>query len=188
MVTAPRDWAFETPRLAVGPWHDVARTLHVSLVEIVTAILTTESTSALPHEWRGEFSPERARRWIAERDDESPTLLAVDRDDGRAIGFLIAFEIELDRSASELRIGYVIAEESAGRGFATELVGGLVNWAAGQADVRLLTAGVEATHEPSIRVLVKNGFEPIVDDSRADAELIYERRLGALPADPPSHR
>lgn len=149
---------FLTDRLQVGPWHSVGLG-DDALAAVVAAILTERSATALPEGWRGGLSIERAEAWIRERDAESPTLLATERTSGDAIGLVIVYETPLDGGTVDVRIGYVIAEEAWGQGMATELVGGLVEWARPQPWVQTLTAGVETANGASTRVLTKNGFE-----------------------------
>lgn len=52
-------WEFETDRLRVGPWHEVAERLGVDLAVVVAALLTVRTTGALPESWQGEYSVER---------------------------------------------------------------------------------------------------------------------------------
>ncbi|MQA98756.1 MAG: GNAT family N-acetyltransferase [Actinobacteria bacterium] len=59
-----------------------------------------------------------------------------------------------------VEIGYGIAPEERGRGFATEAAAGLVAWAAGRG-VQLVTAECLDDNAPSIRVLEKTGFRRI---------------------------
>ena len=151
---------FVTERLHVGPWHSVDYS-DVDLAKVVSEMLTERSTSGLPDAWRGDFSVERAKAWIKERDGESPTLVGIERTSGRAIALVIVHEIALDDSAVDVRIGYVIAEAAWSRGLATELVGGLVKWARVQPSIQTLTGGVDTANQASVRVLIKNGFELI---------------------------
>ena len=48
--------------------------------------MTSPVTRSLPDTWRGEYSLERSRRWMAERDTEALTLLVTDRRTGEAVG------------------------------------------------------------------------------------------------------
>lgn len=149
---------FDTARLRVGTWHDVAERGGFDLVEAVADLLTEATTQGLPEAWRGDFTNERAAAWVAERDGESPTLLAVDSESGRSVGLVIVHAEPLEESLFDLRIGYVVGESFWTMGLATELVGGLVAWARRHDSVRTLTGGVAATNRASARVLVKNGF------------------------------
>jgi ribosomal-protein-alanine N-acetyltransferase len=57
-----------------------------------------------------------------------------------------------------VEIGYSVLPQFQGRGYATEMVGGLVAWAMGQPGVVRVTAETEWTNPASVRVLVKAGF------------------------------
>ncbi len=63
-------------------------------------------------------------------------------------------------SAGEAEIGYGLAAPWRGRGYATEAIGGLLQWGTGQPGVRRLVAEVVAGNEPSRRLLTRLGFEP----------------------------
>ncbi|HQU27206.1 MAG TPA: GNAT family protein [Acidimicrobiales bacterium] len=57
-----------------------------------------------------------------------------------------------------LEIGYALAPAWRGRGYATEAVGLLCEWAEAQGGVHVLTARTRAENEPSARVLGRLGF------------------------------
>lgn len=162
---------FETHRLRVGPWHSLAQDASLRLAFVVSEMLTESTTRALPVTWHGDFSVERAAAWIGERDRESPTLLAIDRESGQPVGLVILFEVPIDASTIDLRIGYVFAEAASGRGLATELVAGLADWARAQNSIHTLTGGVAMTNLASAHVLIKNGFERTGDTD--EGEEIY---------------
>lgn len=164
---------FSTPRLLVGDWHRVANEHGLDLVEVVRSVLTTATTAALPPEWHGDFDHERARQWVAARDAESPTRLAFASDSGQPIGLLILFESagRRDPARVELRLGYVLAESAWGEGLASELVGGLVDWARSEPSIETISGGVAKDNAASARVLLKNGFEPA---TMREDEQIYE--------------
>jgi len=153
------DCVFATRRLSIGPWHGAAQEHGINLTEAVTGILTHTTTQSLPPSWQGEYTVERAGRWVVERDGESPTLLAVDRGSGEPVGLMMLHEdFNEDGVQSNLRIGYVVKESFWGEGIASELVSGLVDWARSQTRIRSIIAGVESQNAASVRVLVKNGF------------------------------
>ncbi len=162
----------------VGDWHDLSNRYGLDLIEITSRVLTRATTTALPPDWRGDFDGERARRWVASRDAESPTLLVIERETGHAIGLLILFEVagQSDAGRFDVRLGYVLAESAWGRGLASELVGGLVEWARSEPSIGSISGGVAQGNEASARVLLKNGFEP--SDAR-DGEQVYELTLGS---------
>ena len=142
--------------MSIGPWHGLADEHAIDLQAAVATILTPATTHALPGPWRGEYDAERARRWIAERDRESPTLLVVDRRSTGPVGLVILHTS--DDEPANLRLGYVIRESSWGAGIASEAVAGLVSWARSRPTIRSLSAGVESQNAASAHVLLKSGF------------------------------
>ena len=172
--------AFQTARLQVKEWHSLTpeEWPEQSLVNAVTGIMTDRVTRTLPAAWQGEYTLDRARQWIEERDREGLTLLAVSRATGAAVGMVIVHEAAAEESLGiELRIGYILGEMAWGTGLGTELVGGLVGWARDNGVVWIL-GGVERGNLASQRVLEKNGFIPVPeDDSDEPDELTYQWTL-----------
>ena len=58
------------------------------------------------------------------------------------------------------QIGYSVLHQFQGRGYATEIVGGLVRWAFAQPGVEFIAAETEWANPASTRVLEKAGFLP----------------------------
>jgi GNAT superfamily N-acetyltransferase len=175
-VSALARCAFDTERLHVAEWHSVASALGLDLATVVSGMLTAGTTRALPEECHGDFTPERAGLWIAERDAESPTLLVIDRQSGAPLGLVIVFQMPgEDSDGVDVRLGYVLAEPAWGRGLASELVASLVGWCRGRSEYRSITGGVAADNEASARVLVKNGFA--AGPVEPGGERIYELLL-----------
>lgn len=170
--------SFRTDRLLVQPWHDppADEWPALDLATTIAALMTEAVTRLLPADWQGPYSVDRARQWIAERDEESPTLLAVDRSTGGPIGLVILFESPADTSGLvEVRLGYLLAETAWGKGLATELLSGLVDWSRNRREIGSIVGGVAPSNSASAAVLERLGFSVIesgVPDS-AD-ELIYE--------------
>ena len=165
---------FTTERLTVDEWHRLSDRYGLDLGDVVTSVLTARTTAPLPPEWHGDFDHERAEAWINGRDAESPTLLVVETTTGDAVGLVILFESPGTHEGSrwDLRIGYVLAEATWGRGLATELVGGLVGWAEAEPTLGSISGGVAIENEASARVLRKNGFTPIEE---RNGERIFSR-------------
>lgn len=201
-----RRCAFSTARLRVAEWHSMwpegdggatgagagaAGAGAEPLAATVCRVLTAKTTAALPPAWQGEYSLERAVGWIKERDaeKESATLLveASPACTGAAkwtgVGLLILFEMpnDLGVGASELRLGYVLAEDSWGKGLASELVSGLVTWcrARDAADaIGSIAGGVAKSNPASARVLEKAGFSPSDrEDEGSEEETMYRLML-----------
>lgn len=170
--------AYTTDRLTVGPWPALAAEGNgADLASTVAAILTPAVTASLPDEWQGPFGPERARRWIEQRDGEGATLLARDRRSGQAIGLLVLHEIaDATAAVVDVRLGYLVAESAWGQGYGRELVAGFVGWCRGQPAIRSLAGGVEAGNVASIRILEACGFVP--EPGAADGDsLVYRLDL-----------
>ena len=174
--------SFETDRLSVVEWHSRAgfSQSEQDLARVVTAIMTEPVTRSLPPDWQGPYDIDRAENWIAERDQEGPTLLVVERATGEAIGLVILFEFEADHlSGVDVRLGYMLAESAWGTGLASELIAGFVDWCRSRGRIRSLAGGVASDNPASARVLEKNGFRPIEDpDDHPEGEQIFELRFG----------
>lgn len=173
--------SFKTDRLLVRPWHDSpdGEWPPVDLPAAVSEMMTDSVTNFLPPDWHGPYSVERANDWIVERDQESPTLLAVDRSNGRPLGLVMIFETpSAVGDLVDLRLGYLLAEAAWGKGLGSELVAGLVRWCRQASQVRSIVGGVGRENQASRRVLERLGFFVTNADSAGqDDELLYELRL-----------
>ncbi len=164
------NYAYSTERLIIAPWHSLSADQWPAqdLSAAVINILTPAVTETLPPFWQGEYTVERAKTWIGERDNEAVVLLAVETSSASAVGIVILFESGSDQSGIDLRLGYMLCEESWGKGLATELINGLVNMARGNC-IKSVTGGVEKNNFASRIVLEKCGFslsnaEPGLDE------------------------
>lgn len=165
-----REYNFSTRRLVVVDWHAsfIRAGSDSRLAEVVQRILTPAVTKNLPRDWQGLYSVERANQWIADRERESTMLLVTDRELGDPIGLLILSEGD----DASVRIGYVLAEHSWGKGLAGELVHGLIDRSR-HIGIKSLVGGVTRENLSSRRVLEKNGF--VCDRTETDgSELIYQ--------------
>ncbi len=173
---------FETERLEVGEWHAAwaaasvreSTSIDAGLAGFVAAMLSDAVTRPLPEPWHGPYSPQRARRWIAERDAEGTVLLAAAKADGRPLALLLLSELQpASDEEPELRLGYLVAEEAWGSGIASELVAGFVGWCRKWRPADSVAAGVEPENEASVRVLQKAGFERATAEEGADGANLY---------------
>ena len=74
-----------------------------------------------------------------------------------------------------VEIGYSILPLFQGRGFATEMLEGLVSWALSHPAVRYVVAETNSENHASLRVLCKLGFTP-VGAGREEGYLRFERK------------
>ena len=163
---------FETERLVVDDWSrlligDASEALRDSFV---VSLLTETVTRDLPPGWQGPYDTDRAASWFAERQSESTLLAIATRSDGRPVGLLILSESKNGDSATDIRLGYIIAEDSWGRGLATEVVAGIADWCRTDGTIRSVVGGIAGSNSRSARVLQKNGFVPHINvgDQPAD--------------------
>lgn len=59
----------------------------------------------------------------------------------------------------EIEIGYGTYDEFQGRGFMTEIVGGIIEWAKTQPQVKSVIASTDKSNAASFKVLQKNNFQ-----------------------------
>ncbi len=174
--------SFTTDRLVVAEWHSLSPPdrQHGSLAQVVATMLTEPVTRTLPTAWQGSYTVSRAREWVRERDKEGTTLLVIDKSTKEPVGLVILIEVDSENAIDgiEVRLGYLLSEPAWGRGLATELVGGFVDWCRTQASIATLAGGVDADNPASIRVLEKNGFRLVeADAGKAQDHRLYRLRL-----------
>ena len=83
---------------------------------------------------------------------------AIEQKDGAQIGDLCFKGLNDDGS---VEIGYGITEENQGKGYATEAVEAVLDWALNQSGIRQVEAETEWENRKSQRVLEKCGFSPL---------------------------
>ena len=176
-MAALDDCSFKTDRLSVGDWtrqsacHEWLDNRGV----ILSGLLTPGVTRWLPSGWQGQYDPTRAEEWLLDREAEGPVLFVVETATV-VVGVMMLFE----SPQTDVRLGYLLAEQAWGRGLASELVGGFVCWYEANPAIRHLVAGVDQDNVASVRVLEKNGFVPSVrsDESGTELTFVLERSLG----------
>ena len=81
---------------------------------------------------------------------------AIDKRDQRMIGDLCF--VGEPNDVGEVEIGYGTYPGFQGRGYMTEIVSGMLEWARTQPGVKAIIASTEKTNAASYKVLLKNGF------------------------------
>jgi RimJ/RimL family protein N-acetyltransferase len=79
-----------------------------------------------------------------------------------------------------VEIGYTIFPSQRGRGYATEAVAALVDWAARTSEVRVVLAAIVRGNEASVRVLDRVGGFVAIGTCRnfeREVEVVYRRDL-----------
>jgi len=95
------------------------------------------------------------------------SYLLVKKDDHTVIGD-VGFKTP-PNEAGEIDIGYGLISSERKKGYATEAVNALIDWAFEQKDVKVITADCKIDHEASINVLKKSGAKQI----RVEHGMIY---------------
>lgn len=167
------DYSFSTQRLVADEWHRLQRKRlpDSALPGIVQSLLVPSVTASLPGAWQGPYDLRRAEQWVRERDAEGTTLLVIERVSSRPVGLLIFHEDKLE----VVRIGYLFAAASWGKGYATELLGGFVSWCRNNGKQKVI-AGVAPDNVASQRVLLKCGFSHVQRDAEA-VEIFFDLLL-----------
>ncbi len=147
---------YTTNRLLIIEWHAISpmQWHREPLEHVVMQILSPAVTQELPPSWQGKYSKERAQAWIKERDAEGSTLLVIEQSTKRPIGLVI---LHREPNRKTYRLGYLLKESAWGKGFASELIQGLVDWC-GRNHITSIMGGVTNDNIASKRVLEKSGF------------------------------
>ena len=140
----------ETERLVLTP----ASAAYVDrVIPLINDFAIARMTSRIPHPY-GEAEAEAFRQILGQMDGARDSLLQIETHDGELIGAVGA-----DRSDGPFpEIGYWIARQHWGRGYATEAATAIRDWARRAFGCRALIAGHFADNAASGRVLVKCGF------------------------------
>lgn len=151
---------FETPRLAVRHWAPLLeeagerRNLELAL----KAILTPQVMAHLPEPLQLSPTTNGIPKWVTTRDEESDVYIISSKGDTATLGLMILAQMPENMTTSVIHLGYLLSEQAWGRGYATELVSGLVN-SFENGPRSQLVAGVDRDNTASIKVLKKSGFK-----------------------------
>ena len=182
-TSTPR--GFSTQRLRVECWTGCLAESRKfqSLVKALQPILTPNVLYHLPDPLQLPPGQVSVAAWIRARQAESDVYLIRDMSSRALLGLLILAEMEAPGGPTTLHLGYLFGETAWGKGFASEMLRGLVAWRGGRDGPVRLIAGVGKANPASARVLEKAGFlrDPQLSDRQTD---MFRRDLGAMAADP----
>lgn len=148
---------FKTERLSVTPWSgtDLERLNRKAL----SSILTPNVLKHLPAPLQFDATTQTIDDWISARLAESDLLAIRTNDPSALIGLLILARFQEPPQPPQIHLGYLLGENAWGKGYATELVAGLVAWYRAQPRPAHLWGGVETANPASAKVLQKAGFQ-----------------------------
>jgi len=180
LSSVTKSCAYHTKRLHVLPWKEYADSTKkiLAFAELVTEILSPEVTKDLPSGWQQIITPADAKQWVEERDEESSLLIIQDQSSKAIIGLMFLHESESDDSSIEVRLGYLIAEKHWGKGYATELVQGLVHWCKSIEKIKSISGGVESGNIGSIKVLERSDFKCVSETNEPTLFFVYHFQRG----------
>ena len=114
---------------------------------------------------------ERAvERWMEAVEADSLVHSVRQRKGSELLGLLILAPFRETDNVRTIHLGYLFTIEAWGKGYATELINGLVDWCAGQPGSWRLVGGVERDNPASAAVLRKAGFERSADLSTDETD------------------
>lgn len=150
---------FSTNRLEVKNWQGRLESVEKRkrLETDLTRILTPAVLADLPPSMQVEQTDRAVNRWVSERAAESTVFLVLSEDRAEIAGLLFLVQFSNDETRADIHIGYLLAESSWGKGYATELVSGLVKSVGPKQSVRFI-GGVGKRNIASAKVLLKSGF------------------------------
>jgi ribosomal-protein-alanine N-acetyltransferase len=145
--------------------------------------------AVVPADWPPPSHDETAMKWVLDRlTIDRPSegwltwyLIADSGGERRAVG--IAGYKGAPSADGTVEIGYSVVESEQRRGYASEAVRRLMEWAFGQAGVKRIIAETYPHLRPSIRVLEKCGFTYIGEGS-ALLVIRFEMERDSFPALP----
>ena len=149
------------------------------LARELVGVLTPEVLAPLPPSLALPTGPRPCADWISARVSQSSVQPVRVQPGGALIGLLLTHRMNGGSGGASMHLGYLLARDSWGKGYATQLVQGLVQAMAGHGPGTLV-GGVDAANPASVRVLEKAGFTLDAGQSTLDTR-IYTREIPVAP-------
>ena len=146
-----------------------------ALYQDIIRILTPEVVSQLPPYFSDIDSRESAQTWFERMLDESLLFLVYQTELQQLIGFSFIYLEQTDEGQKNAHLGYLLAQASWGKGFASELVSHLIAHIKTRDLADTLIAGVDESNLASIALLKKLGFSQSEID--IPANLFFQLKL-----------
>tara|TARA_R110002111_G_scaffold29064_1_gene61305 strand:+ start:501 stop:1004 length:504 start_codon:yes stop_codon:yes gene_type:complete len=162
-------FAYQTSRLSVAEVFSSTQE-NETLVSIIE-ILTPKVVENLPAYFQNINSISDAHTWFQKMVTDSRLFMVNSTDTNTIIGLVFVY-VGNDKNA---HIGYLLGESNWGKGYATELLIGLIDFIKQENKIKRLIAGVTAKNIVSSKLLLKIGF--VKSASESDETVIYEYQL-----------
>lgn len=149
--------SFNSHRLKVLNWR-AFKNETTDLAKAIKPITTDAVMITLPSSWRSVDTQSSRIAWIEDREKESICLAVCHKKSEQMLGLLLLTQLENSVKIDDIRVGYLIAEEFWGQGFASELISGFCSFIEESGLATTITGGVDPSNIGSVKVLTKNGF------------------------------
>jgi len=134
-------------------------------------ILTPNVVGSLPPYFQNVNSIASARGWLKQVVSDGRLFIVKRIGESKAIGFVFLST----ENSGDTHIGYLLAESYWGKGYATEILKGLIDFIESEDQVTRLIAGVATENVVSIKLLQKLGF--IHSSTEDNGTMFYEYRF-----------
>lgn len=154
---------FHTARLQVEAWSDRLndKAGRQRLADELVTVLTPDVLRHLPAPLQISDTPQAIDHWMTARAAESDVFTVRNLATSDLLGLVILAEFPEPEAITTVHLGYLFAAHAWGKGYATELLNGLVQTYLDQGTPVQLLGGVERDNVASARVLQKAGFEKV---------------------------
>lgn len=160
---------FNSERLAIYEINGSSACERQRLARVLPEMLTADVVCQLPPSFGGINNTAKATSWLEEMLCTSRLYSVTLKDGDIVIGLMIASE-HLDE---QTHIGYLLAHQHWGKGYAGELLGAFIGDYAPKLGWRCLIAGVAMDNIASIKVLEKVGFREEASDLSHSRRYVY---------------
>jgi len=162
-------FTYQTSRLSVD--EVFSDTQETEILVSITELLTSKVVENLPPYFRNINSILDAQEWFNKMVSESRLFMVKDTGTNTIIGFVFVFV----GNNADAHIGYLLGESYWGKGYATELLKGLIDFIKHENKIKRLIAGVATNNIVSSKLLDKLGF--VKSASENNETVFYEYQL-----------
>ena len=162
-------FTYQTSRLSVA--EIFSDTQDTDVLVAITELLSSKVVLSLPPYFQNINSILSAQNWLKKMVSDSRLFMVKYRDSNTIIGFVFVYVGDNFNA----HIGYLLGELYWGKGYATELLVGLIDLIKNENEIKLLIAGVAPDNIVSSRLLIKLGF--IKSISENNETIFYEYQL-----------
>lgn len=137
----------------------------------VKDILTPSVVGNLPPHFQDVNSISSAQEWLSHVVSDGRLFIVKRIGESKAIGFVFLST----ENGGDTHVGYLLGESYWGKGYATEILKGLIDFIESEDQMTRLIAGVATDNIASIKLLKKLGF--IHSSSEDNGTIFYQYRL-----------